>query len=231
MVTGVLLPVDGGKPGYESRSTVRRIGLAFLLADLKTSISREKGKLVMTAPTITTSSGSGVGQKRLYEEQGYLMFPELLDAAEVATLRSALDELLSEARGVTDTSEKFAITTNIDGKPEVRRIFDPIVQHRAFYDVAHHPRILDVLEDLIGPDIQFHHSKLNLKPTSTPGHGSRGTRTIRSFPTPTTIWWRSWSTSTKQPRKTAVCGSFPGATGTVHSPTSSPAMAAPTRRQ
>jgi phytanoyl-CoA hydroxylase len=123
----------------------------------------------MTVPTITTSSGSAVGQKRLYEEQGYLTFPELLDAGEVATLRSALDELLLEARGVTETNEKFAITTDIDGKPQVRRIFDPIVQHKAFYDVAHHPRILDVLENLIGPDIQFHHSKLNLKPTSTPG--------------------------------------------------------------
>jgi len=49
----------------------------------------------------------------------------------------------------------------------VRRIFNPIKHHQAFYDAMCHPRILDAVEALIGPNIQLHHSKLNLKPPSS----------------------------------------------------------------
>ena len=36
-------------------------------------------------------------QKARYDEQGYMTFPEMLSATEVAVLRAALDELLDEA--------------------------------------------------------------------------------------------------------------------------------------
>jgi phytanoyl-CoA hydroxylase len=48
----------------------------------------------------------------------------------------------------------------------VRRIFSPIAHHQAFYDLVFHPRIVDVVENLLGPNIQLHHTKLNLKPPS-----------------------------------------------------------------
>ena len=53
-----------------------------------------------------------------------------------------------------------------DGRRHVRRILHPIVHHRAFYDLVFNPKILDVVENLIGPNIQLHHTKLNLKPPS-----------------------------------------------------------------
>jgi hypothetical protein len=52
----------------------------------------------------------------------------------------------------------------------VRRIFDPIVQHEAFRDLVVNPKILDVVENLIGPNIQLHHTRIiqsSLTPTST----------------------------------------------------------------
>jgi ectoine hydroxylase-related dioxygenase (phytanoyl-CoA dioxygenase family) len=111
---------------------------------------------------------SPVEQKAFYETHGYLVFPELLDAGEVDALRAALDEVLREARGLTETNEKFSITRGHDGRHHVRRIFNPIKHHKAFYDAAFHPRIVDAVENLIGPDIQIHHTKLNLKPPSSP---------------------------------------------------------------
>ena len=48
----------------------------------------------------------------------------------------------------------------------MRRIFSPIAHHQAFYDLVFNPKIVDVVENLIGPDIQLHHTKLNLKPPS-----------------------------------------------------------------
>jgi len=106
-------------------------------------------------------------QKAFYDEQGYIVHPDLLTQDEVATLRAALDEVLEEATGLTETNEKFSVTRGDDGNHYVRRIFSPIQHHKAFYDLAFHPRILDAVEALIGPNIQLHHSKLNLKPPTS----------------------------------------------------------------
>jgi ectoine hydroxylase-related dioxygenase (phytanoyl-CoA dioxygenase family) len=116
----------------------------------------------------STASLSPAEQRAFYETHGYLVFPEMLDANEVAVLRAALDEVMEEARGLTETNTKFSITLGHDGRHYVRRIFNPIQHHKAFHEAAFHPRILDAVENLIGPDIQLHHSKLNLKPPSSP---------------------------------------------------------------
>jgi phytanoyl-CoA hydroxylase len=107
-------------------------------------------------------------QKAFYDEQGYIVHPDLLTQDEVAVLRAALAEVLEEAKGLTDNNEKFSVKRGEDGQYHVRRIFNPIKHHQAFWDVMHHPRILDAVEALIGPNIQLHHSKLNLKPPSSP---------------------------------------------------------------
>ena len=107
-------------------------------------------------------------QRAFYETEGYLLFPEMLGREEVAVLRAALDEVLEEARGLTESTAKFSITRGHDGAHYVRRIFNPMQHHKAFHDAAFHPRILDAVENLIGPNIQLHHSKLNLKPPSSP---------------------------------------------------------------
>src|SRR3979411_910433 len=101
-----------------------------------------------------------------YEDQGYLVFPGLLSATELATLRTALAEVLTEAEGLQETNDKFSVTRSDDGSWSVRRIFNPIAHHQAFADLILNPNILDVVENLIGPNIQLHHTKLNLKPPS-----------------------------------------------------------------
>jgi ectoine hydroxylase-related dioxygenase (phytanoyl-CoA dioxygenase family) len=75
--------------------------------------------------------------------------------------------VLRDAEGLTETNDKFSITRTEDGGCSVRRIFDPIARHQAFHDLVLNPKILDVVESLIGPNIQLHHTKLNLKPPSS----------------------------------------------------------------
>jgi ectoine hydroxylase-related dioxygenase (phytanoyl-CoA dioxygenase family) len=82
-------------------------------------------------------------------------------------VRQALADVLRESEGLTQTNDKFSITPTEDGGYAVRRIFDPIARHPAFHDLVFHPKILDMVENLIGPDIQLHHTKLNLKPPSS----------------------------------------------------------------
>ncbi len=105
-------------------------------------------------------------QRTFYADQGYLVFPDLLTSTELADLRAALASVLSEAEGLTETNDKFSVTQTGDGNWSVRRIFNPIAHHQVFYDLVFNPRILDVVENLIGPNIQLHHTKLNLKPPS-----------------------------------------------------------------
>jgi phytanoyl-CoA hydroxylase len=111
---------------------------------------------------------SATDQKAFYEDKGYLVFPKLLDAGELDSLRAALAEVLREAEGLTESTEKFSITRAADGRSFVRRIFSPIAHHTTFYELAFNPKVLDTVENLIGPNIQLHHSKLNLKPPSSP---------------------------------------------------------------
>jgi ectoine hydroxylase-related dioxygenase (phytanoyl-CoA dioxygenase family) len=116
---------------------------------------------------ISVTEMSPAAAKARYEDQGYVVYPTMLSQGELATLRAALDEVLEESKGLTESTDKFSITRGDDGQHYVRRIFNPIKQHPAFHDLAFHPGILDAVENLIGPNIQLHHSKLNLKPPTS----------------------------------------------------------------
>jgi hypothetical protein len=112
--------------------------------------------------TLGTQPMTAADQKAYYAEQGYVTFPEMLDRSEVDVLQAALAELLAEADevpGDVETTEKFSFTRSDTGERRVRRIFNPIAHHRAFHELVFHPRIVDAVETLIGPNIQLHHTK------------------------------------------------------------------------
>ena len=120
--------------------------------------------------TITTQPMTPADQKTYYDDRGYITFPEMLSATEVAELQAALAALLDEANREPDDVEmtdKFSFTRSDSGGRHVRRIFNPIAHHKAFYDLVFHPGIVDAVESLIGPNIQLHHTKLNLKPPAS----------------------------------------------------------------
>ena len=126
--------------------------------------------MTMQATQLPSRRGTELGpaeQQASYDEHGYLVLPELLDAAELGTLRTALADVLRGAEGLTETNDTFSITGTDSGGYSVRRIFDPIARHEAFRNLVLNPKILDVVENLIGPNIQLHHTKLNLKPPSS----------------------------------------------------------------
>lgn len=113
---------------------------------------------------LTMSALSGTQQKAFYDENGYITHPELLSADELSVIRDALGELLEEAKELEESTDKFNIVLGEDGNRYVRRVFEPIQHHAAFLDLASNPKIVDAVENLIGPNIQLQHSKLNLKP-------------------------------------------------------------------
>jgi phytanoyl-CoA hydroxylase len=105
-------------------------------------------------------------QKAFYEDQGYLVFPQLLDAAELAELRAALADVLEQAANLPEPDPNFLVAPGDDGGEHLIRVFNPIAYHRTFYDLIFNPKIVDIIENLIGPNIQLRHTTLNLKPPS-----------------------------------------------------------------
>ena len=105
-------------------------------------------------------------RKAFYEENGYLIVPDLLGPSEVDELREALTEVLEEAEGLQASNAKFALSAPEpgSGRRYVKRVFNPIARHGTFKRLVSHAGILDVVEELVGPDITLQQTKLNLKP-------------------------------------------------------------------
>jgi ectoine hydroxylase-related dioxygenase (phytanoyl-CoA dioxygenase family) len=105
-------------------------------------------------------------RRDFYGENGYLVVPGVLPPAEVTELRAALEEVLGEAKGLQASNDKFALSAPEagTGRRYVKRVFNPIARHDAFKKLVSNPGILDIVEELIGPDISLQQTKLNLKP-------------------------------------------------------------------
>ena len=99
-----------------------------------------------------------------YHEVGALVIPDILTAAEVATLRRVTDQFVENARPLTAHDAIYDLEdSHSAAQPRVRRIKTPHLHHPDYARLTTHPRILAALADLWGPDIRFDTAKLNLK--------------------------------------------------------------------
>jgi ectoine hydroxylase len=103
-------------------------------------------------------------QRESYFESGYLLLPEFVSAAWLNRLQTTTDAMLDQSRGVTKPNEKFVLERGHSAAtPRLRRLISPVEHHIAYWEFAANSEITDVAEDLLGPSVKFHHSKLNFK--------------------------------------------------------------------
>ena len=99
-----------------------------------------------------------------YRDNGYVVVPDVLSADEVARLRRVTDDLVEKSRAVSAHTDLYDFEDgHTPAQPRVRRLKTPHVFHEAYDQTMRHPGIIAVLQQLIGPDIRFDTSKLNLK--------------------------------------------------------------------
>jgi ectoine hydroxylase-related dioxygenase (phytanoyl-CoA dioxygenase family) len=99
-----------------------------------------------------------------YHRDGYVAVPALLDAAQVAALRQVTDRFVERSRAVTRSDAVFDLDPrHTAASPVVRRIKNPADNDPLYRWVAFDSPIPDIVAQLIGPSIRFHHSKLNMK--------------------------------------------------------------------
>jgi phytanoyl-CoA hydroxylase len=99
-----------------------------------------------------------------YEERGYLVVPDVLGSAELDALRGQADAWVEASRELEAGDDLFDLEPSHTRKdPAIRRVKDPAATSPAFRSVVAHAHVVAALADLIGPDIRWQGSKLNMK--------------------------------------------------------------------
>ena len=99
-----------------------------------------------------------------YNRVGAIVVPDILSPAEVAELRRVTDMFVEKSRAVATHTDIFDLEdTHTPAQPRVRRIKAPHLHDAAYGALVRHPRIVEVLCDLWGPNVRFDTAKLNLK--------------------------------------------------------------------
>jgi ectoine hydroxylase-related dioxygenase (phytanoyl-CoA dioxygenase family) len=103
-------------------------------------------------------------QRAAYERDGYLAVAGLVHAGWLRRLRAVMSEFVEHSRTLTESNILFDLEPDHTAEsPRLRRLVSPADLHETFWEFMSTSVIVDVVEDLLGPDIKFHHSKLNFK--------------------------------------------------------------------
>ena len=99
-----------------------------------------------------------------YHEKGYLGVEGVLSRAEVDELGRVTDEFVEKSRQVSQSDAVFDLEPGHSAAaPKLRRLKSPVQNHQAYERILRHDRILDIVAQLIGPNIRTNGDKLNMK--------------------------------------------------------------------
>lgn len=103
-------------------------------------------------------------QREFYFENGYLLIEKAINDEWLKRLRDTIDEVVEETRVLTESDKKWDLEAGHTAEnPRLRRLSSPNDHHPVFWEYASQSPIVDIVSDLLGPDVKFHHSKLNFK--------------------------------------------------------------------
>ena len=105
-------------------------------------------------------------QREFYFENGYLLLEKLLCDDWIVRLRQATEEMVEMSRSIIKSDATWDLDKgHTAANPRLRRLSSMNDHHSAFWDYASSAAspLPDVIADLVGPDVKFHHSKLNFK--------------------------------------------------------------------
>ena len=116
-------------------------------------------------PTLTPE------QRAAYQRDGYLLVADAINPDELAALRRDFDAWVAESR-----THAAAYGEIIDGRPRfdlerghsaahpaLRRVNSPQEVSDAYFNVMAHSRLTKIVADVVGPNVKFHHAKINSK--------------------------------------------------------------------
>jgi len=103
-------------------------------------------------------------QRNAYERDGFVAVGEFVTREWLDRLRAATAEFVEKSRALTRSNVVFDLEPDhTAARPRLRRLTSPVDLHEVFWAFASESPIVDAVADLIGPDLKFHHGKLNFK--------------------------------------------------------------------
>ena len=103
-------------------------------------------------------------QREHYFREGYILLEKIIGDEWIRKLRAATEELVERSRKVTKSDAIFDLEpTHRPDAPRLRRVSNPVEHHPVFWEYCTKSPLGDIVADLVGPDVKFHHSKLNYK--------------------------------------------------------------------
>ncbi len=100
-----------------------------------------------------------------YRREGYLVLPEFFGRDVLERIDRTIDQITEDALRKEDYRDILeAEPQPLNGRAVARRIYNPFDIHEEFRKMAMDERLLDCVESIVGPNINIHHSKLNMKP-------------------------------------------------------------------
>lgn len=102
-------------------------------------------------------------QREHYFEHGFVGVDSLLPQDTLSALQSVTAEFVEQSKSVSESGSVFDIGAGHSAdRPVLRRLKSPDDRHETYWSFAS-GLMADVAADLVGPNVVFHHSKLNFK--------------------------------------------------------------------
>ncbi|MHA1559763.1 MAG: phytanoyl-CoA dioxygenase family protein, partial [Alphaproteobacteria bacterium] len=102
--------------------------------------------------------------REAYFADGYLLVEGVISEEWLKRLRGVTNEMIEESRGITKSDAVWDLEAgHIAEAPRLRRLSSPNDKHPTYWEFASQSTIPDIIADLVGPNVKFHHSKLNFK--------------------------------------------------------------------
>lgn len=109
-------------------------------------------------------------QKSYFDENGYIVLPGFYDEPTMAEMRDQFHDLIANVDGRSEAL-RYSFMDPVEGyeidpynPKNVRGIMDQTLANDYWYNHLVDPRIIEVLIDLFGPDIDFHNGKVRNNP-------------------------------------------------------------------
>lgn len=113
-----------------------------------------------------------IQEKQAFEKDGYIVVKNAVDGKQLESLQSEIKNWVEESKlhsepygqPTIDGRPRFDMGTDHTAfKPTLRRINNPSDISEIYFQVMSDSKMVDMVVDLIGTNIKFHHCKINLK--------------------------------------------------------------------
>lgn len=103
-------------------------------------------------------------QRESYFSEGYILLERIIGDEWITKLRAATEELVERSRKVASSDKVWDLEPgHRPDAPRLRRVSNPVEHHPVYWEYVTKSPLPDIVADLVGPDVKFHHSKLNFK--------------------------------------------------------------------